>query len=59
MLTEVFSRDMLKSFAGTYREYKKAQDNTKKLNCEEAAMALGKKSKKYSKKFFEKLGKEG
>jgi hypothetical protein len=50
---------MLKTFAGAYKEFNKAQDDVRKVTCDEAGLALGKKAKIYQKKFFQKLGKEG
>jgi hypothetical protein len=59
LLTEFFSKDMLKNFAGAYREFNKAQEDTRKFSCDEAGLRLGKKSKKYLKRITQTLGKEG
>ncbi|MEW6570579.1 MAG: hypothetical protein AB1390_05335 [Nitrospirota bacterium] len=60
LLFEVLTRDTLKNVFGAYHEFTKAQGEVKKIaSCDEAGRMLGKKSQEYSKKFFEKIRKEG
>jgi hypothetical protein len=50
---------MLKKFAGAYKEFNNAQNEAKKLSCEEAAFMIGKNSKKHYKNFIKNSRKEG
>jgi hypothetical protein len=54
LLFEAFAKDTLKSIASACNEFKKASNAKKALNCDEVALMLGKKAKRYTKKFFQK-----
>jgi hypothetical protein len=43
---------MLKTFARTYNEFDKAQNQTKAHNCDEAACLIGKRSQRKKAKIF-------